>query len=183
MDITPYVDRLRHDLAQTAAAGDEHVREAAERLTLALDSGIRLALMETLSQAAAEITTEMRTGSVEVRLAGRELEFVVEQPAPETVAAAPGTPTPGATEDDDDGATARITLRLPESVKTRAEELAAKTGSSLNTWIVNVLRSATREGAINIDIDLSSIPFLEGTDPLGPGRGGRRGSRRMTGWV
>ena len=37
MDITPYVERLRHDLAQAAAAGDQQIREAADRLTLALD--------------------------------------------------------------------------------------------------------------------------------------------------
>jgi hypothetical protein len=179
MDITPYVERLRHDLTQAAAAGDDQVRDAAERLTLALDPSMRLALMEALSEAAAEITTEMRAGSVDVRLTGRELEFVVEHPAPTTPAAA----QPQDDEGEDDGATARITLRLPESVKTKAEELAAKHGSSLNTWIVNVLRAATREGAINIDIDLSSIPFLEGTDPFGSGRGGRKGPRRMTGWV
>ena len=159
MDITPYVERLRTDLAQAAAAGDEQVRDAAERLTLALDPSLRLALMEALSQAAAEITTEMRAGSVDVRLTGRELEFVVEDAAPPPAPAAHRRRP--ADEEEDDGATARITLRLPESVKTRAEELAAKSGSSLNTWIVNVLRAATREGAINIDIDLSSIPFLE----------------------
>jgi hypothetical protein len=107
---------------------------------------------------------------------------VVEHPTPTAPTPAPAA-QPGDDEDEDDGATARITLRLPESVKTRAEELAAKHGSSLNTWIVNVLRAATREGAINIDIDLSSIPFLEGGDPFGPGRGGRKGPRRMTGWV
>jgi hypothetical protein len=182
MDITPYVERLRHDLGQAAAAGDEHIREAADRLALALDPSMRLALMEALSQAAAEITTEMRAGSVEVRLTGRELEFVVEQTAPGGPAPA-AAPPPGADEEEDDSATARITLRLPESVKAKAEELAGRTGSSLNTWIVNVLRSATRDGAINIDIDLSSIPFLEGADPFGPGRAGRRSTRRMTGWV
>ena len=182
MDITPYVERLRHDLTQAAAAGDEQVRAAAERLTLALDPSLRLALMEALSQAAAEITTEMRDGSVDVRLAGRDLEFVVEQATP-VAPAAPAAQAPGAADEDDDGATARITLRLPEGVKTKAEELAARTGSSLNTWIVNVLRAATRDGAINIDIDLSSLPFGDGGDPFGPGRGGRRGSRRMTGWV
>jgi len=183
MDITPYVERLRHDLTQAAAAGDDQVRDAAERLALALDPSMRLALMEALSQAAAEITTEMRAGSVDVRLTGRELEFVVEHPTP-AAQTPPSSAQAQADEEEDDGATARITLRLPESVKTRAEELAAKTGSSLNTWIVNVLRSATRDGAINIDIDLSSIPFLDGgTDPFGPGRGGRRGPRRMTGWV
>lgn len=181
MDITPYVERLRHDLAQAAAAGDDQVRDAAERLTLALDPSMRLVLMETLSQAAAEITSEMRAGSVDVRLTGRDLEFVVEHDAP--AAPVTGPAQQPADDEEDDGATARITLRLPESVKSKAEELAAKTGSSLNTWIVNVLRSATREGAINIDIDLSSIPFLEGNDPFGPGRGSRRGGRRVTGWI
>lgn len=180
MDITPYVERLRHDLAQAAAAGDQPVRDAAERLTLALDPSMRLALMEALSQAAAEITTEMRTGSVDVRLTGRDLEFVVEQAAPAPPAPPPPPPPPGVDEEETDGATARITLRLPEGVKTKAEELAGRSGSSLNTWIVNVLRAATREGVINVDIDLSSIPFLEGHDPFGPGR---RASRRMTGWV
>ena len=175
MDITPYVERLRQDLAQSAAAGNEQIRDAAERLALALDPSMRLALMEALSQAAAEITTEMRSGSVDVRLAGRELEFVVAHPMPaEDTTVAPGP----SVEEEDDAATARITLRLPESVKAKAEELAAKHGSSLNTWIVNVLRGATREGAINIDIDLSSLPL----DGFGPG-GKSRGAKRMTGWV
>ena len=142
MDITPYVERLRQDLAQSAAAGNEQIRDAAERLALALDPSMRLALMEALSQAAAEITTEMRSGSVDVRLAGRELEFVVAHPMPpEDVTTAPG---PSDEDDESDAATARITLRLPESVKAKAEELAAKHGSSLNTWIVNGLRGATR---------------------------------------
>jgi hypothetical protein len=175
MDITPYVDRLREHLAQSASA-DDQLREAADRLSLALDASMRLALMEALSQAAAEITTEMRDGSVDVRLNGRDLEFVVAEasPAPTAQPAGPAD----AEEDEDDGATARITLRLPESIKARAEELATKGGNSLNTWIVNVLRAATREHAINIDIDLSSIPF--GGDFPG---GKRQAGKRMTGWV
>ncbi|MCW2786392.1 MAG: toxin-antitoxin system HicB family antitoxin [Marmoricola sp.] len=176
MDITPYVERLRQDLTQSAAAGDEQIRAAAERLALALDPSMRLAMMEALSQAAAEITTEMRSGSVDVRLVGRELEFVVAHPIPEQTETVPSDVGPDA-EDESDAATARITLRLPEGVKSRAEELAAKHGSSLNTWIVNVLRAATREGGINIDIDLSSVPF----DSFGAGKA--RGSKRMTGWV
>ena len=176
MDISPYVDRLRQDLASSAAAGDSQIQAAGERLVLALDPSMRLALMEVLSQAAAEITSEMRAGSVDVRLVGRDLEFVVEDGVAAAPAAAPSGP---ADEDDEsDAATARITLRLPESVKTRAEELAAKHGSSLNTWIVNVLRGATRDGAINIDIDLSSIPFA------GDGFTGKnRVNKRQTGWV
>lgn len=182
MDITPYVERLRHDLVQAAGAGDEALREAADRLSLALDPSMRLALMEALSEATAEITTEMRAGSVEVRLNGRELDFVVaeDQPAPPSP---PPAPAPSGAEDEEaEGATARITLRLPENIKARAEELAAKGGQSLNTWIVNVLRSATREHAVTVDIDLSSLPFL-GDHPLDQRGPGRRGGRRMTGWI
>src|SRR3954452_24223632 len=105
MDISPYVERLRHDLTQSAAAGDATIQAAADRLALALDPSMRLALMEALSQAAAEITTEMRSGSVDVRLTGRDLEFVVAHPAP---APADAAPAPTTAEDEDDAATARI---------------------------------------------------------------------------
>lgn len=176
MDITSYVERLRVELAQSAAAGDQDIREAAERLARALDPALRLSLMEVLSEAAAEITSAMRAGSVETRLHGRDIEFVVDHGAPTPAAPTVG-PTP--TEDDsDEGNLARITLRLPESIKARAEELAGRSGHSLNTWIVNTLRAATRENAVNIDIDLSSIPFLDKDFPFSKG-----GSRRMSGWV
>ena len=59
MDITPYVESLRHDLAAAAEAGGPEAKAAAERLALALDPAVRLALMDALSQAAAEITSEL----------------------------------------------------------------------------------------------------------------------------
>ena len=168
MDLTPYLDRLRADLVQTAAAGDDQVRAGADRLTAALEPALRLSAMEILSEAAAEITSSMRTGSVEARLTGREIDFVVDQPTSEAA------PSPTAPEDAeaDEGELARITVRLPESIKARAEELAAKAGGSLNTWIVNALRNATRDSnTYTFDIDLSRM-----------GKGADK-SRRMTGWV
>ena len=180
MDITPYVDNLRRDLAAAAEAGGPDIAQAAERLALALDPSARLALMEAISQAASEITAEMPAGSVDVRLNGRELDFVVHHessvPTPPTP---PAPPTPE--EIEEEGGLARISLRIPESVKARAEELAASSGHSLNTWLVQVVRAATRENAINVDIDLSSIPFFGGNDPFG-GKG-RGKNKRMTGWV
>jgi hypothetical protein len=192
MDITPYVDSLRHDLAAAAEAGGTEARVAAERLALALDPAVRLALMDALSQAAAEITAELPAGSVDVRLRGREPQFVVDVPtAMQALAASPGAPAPASSapstpesddaEDGEDGALARITLRIPESVKYKAEELAAKGGHSLNSWIVNVVRAATRDRAVSVDIDLSSVPFLE--QGFAPGRGRTRSQKRMTGWV
>ncbi|MBA2465160.1 MAG: toxin-antitoxin system HicB family antitoxin [Nocardioidaceae bacterium] len=191
MDITPYVEGLRHDLAAAAEAGGPEARAAAERLALALDPAVRLALMDVLSQAAAEITSELPAGSVEVRLRGREPQLVVDvptmpmhQPDLSTPPAPPAPPRPGGPEDvsgdpGEDDNVARITLRIPESVKYKAEELAAKGGHSLNSWIVNVVRAATSERAVNVEIDLSSIPFFDV-----PGGNASRGrGKRMTGWV
>jgi hypothetical protein len=180
MDISPYVDHLRRDLVAAAETGGDDVKQAAERLTMALDPAVRLALMEAISHAAAEITSEMPAGSVEVRLSGRELEFVVQGPAVIPPAPAAATAPPSA-EDLDEGDLARVTLRIPESVKAKAEDKAAQAGQSLNTWLVNVVRAATSDSAINIDIDLSSIPFLGGFDPFA--QKGKPGQRRMTGWV
>lgn len=175
MDITPYVESLRRDLVAAAEAGGPEIRQAADRLVLALDPAARLALMEAISQAAAEITAELPAGGVDVRLAGRELDFVVHVTAP---AAPPAPPPPPAPEDVDEGGLARITLRIPESVKAKAEEKAARAGDSLNTWLVKVVRAASSDRAIEVDLDLSSLPFGEGF-PFGKDRG----NRRMTGWL
>ena len=178
MDITPYVDSLRRDLLAAAEAGGEEARQVAERLGYALDASARLALMEAISQAAAEISTELPQGGVDVRLVGRELAFVVEAPTA-APPAPPAPPVPARPEEVEEGDLARITLRIPESIKARAEEKAAAGGQSLNTWLVSVIRAATSDHAINVDIDLSSIPFF-GHDPF---KGGNRGNRRMTGWL
>ena len=188
MDITPYVESLRRDLMAAAEASGPEAQAVAERLGFALDPAARLALMEAISQAANEITAEMPAGGVDVRLDGRELAFVVDTPAAAPPPAPPTPPPPPGAEDEEEGGTARITLRLPEAVKNKAEELASRSGHSLNTWLVHAVRAATRDTAINVDIDLSSLPFMGGSgDPFGGqgpfgGGGGKRG-RRMTGWI
>ena len=175
MDITTYSEGLRRDLIAVAEAGGESVQEAASRLALALDPAVRLALFEALSDAAAEITQQLSPGSVEVRLHGREPQFVVTAP----VVAAPAPATAGPEDDatgDDEGGVARLTLRLPESLKAKAEDAAARRGQSLNTWLTSVIRAATREVAIDVDLDISSFPF----PPPPPGH---RPGRRITGWA
>ena len=191
MDITPYVDHLRRDLLAAAEGAGEELRSAAERLSFALDPAARLALMEAISQACSEITAEMPAGGVDVRLDGRDLAFVVDSPTagPPVPPVPPAPPLPPEPEDDAEaGSTARITLRLPESVKAKAEDAAADAGQSLNTWLVSVIRTATRPGGINVDIDLSSLPQLLGDNfPFGssgpPGSGRSRSAKRMNGWL
>jgi predicted HicB family RNase H-like nuclease len=45
-------------------------------------------------------------------------------------------------ETTDEASSARITLRLPESLKSRLEAAAAASGLSVNTWLVQALTRA-----------------------------------------
>jgi len=183
MDITPYIDQLRRELLAVAGTGGAEAGAAAERLTLALDPATRMAMLELLSEAAAEISTLIPSGSIDVRLRGRDAEFVVDVPPPPPAEEAAPSPAAVGDEGEDDGDVVRITLRLPESVKTRAEELAARSGRSLNAWIVTALRAATRERGATLEVDLGS--FLSGETWPFTARGGdpRGSSKRMSGWV
>lgn len=179
MDITPYVDSLRRDLQAAAESAGPEARQVAERLGYALDPAVRLAVMEAISHAAAEITAAMADGSVDVRLDGRDLDFVVDAglPAAQQAPASPAT-TAVATPAEEDEGLARVSLRLPESLKARADDAAGQAGQSLNTWLVNLIRGATSERAIHVDVDLSSVPF-GGDFPFSS----KPGNRRMTGWL
>src|SRR5580704_14457161 len=110
MDITPHVEALRHDLTRAAEVGGIEVEVAAERLLAALDPALRLALMDVLSQAAAEISEQLPGVAIDVRLKGREPEFAVSG-APAAQGQAADEPFDAT---DDGEAVARITLRLPE---------------------------------------------------------------------
>lgn len=182
MDITEYVDALRRDLAQAARAMGPETEQAAERIGFALDSSARLALMDALSHAAAEITNELDGTSVEVRLQGREPVFVVVGGGPAALAddtqSIHTDDTTAMSADEEGPETSRITLRLPEVLKARAEELATGRGQSLNTWIVNAVRAATSSG-ITVNIGAQLGPQF---GPGAPGRN-RSSNKRVQGWV
>lgn len=149
MELQPYVDRLNEQLAVSAAAGGEEARLLAQRLTAGLEAAVRLTLLEALSAAAAEITTELAPGAVELRLRGGEPEFVIAAPmagsAGEEEAAAlavnqgAGAGAAGAAAD---GAMTRINLRLPDRLKTEVEQRADREGLSTNAWLVRAVAAA-----------------------------------------
>lgn len=141
MDLAPFVDQLRRDLLSAAAPGGEEARELAERLTAPLEASVRLALLSALSAAAEELTSQLAPGAVDVRLRGSDIGFVVTPPPAATEAHEAPAPEPGIP-DADDGTTIRITLRLPEQLKVRVEEAAARLGSSVNTWLVRAVTDA-----------------------------------------
>jgi len=165
MDVTALIASLRQDLTRAAEVGGEDIRAAAERLVLALDPALRLTLMDALSQAAAEISEALPSVNIDLRLKGREPVFVVEG-APAARADYPGLDD--GFEPDDGENLARITLRLPETLKGRAEILAARRGQSLNSWLVAAARAAA-----NTD---------DGPQSSGSGRHGMPG-RRVQGWA
>src|SRR6266496_2796146 len=136
MKLQRHLDALKDDLDQLASLADETVAEAARRITTALESSVRVRLLDVLSEAAAELSAGIDGGHVEVRVAGGDpdLVFLEEEPA-----AAPAA-EPG----EEFGA--RITLRLSERLKVQVEAAAARDGVSVNSWIVSALaRSAATE--------------------------------------
>ncbi|MFJ8855308.1 hypothetical protein [Streptomyces sp. NPDC102437] len=155
MDLTPYVDNLRRELAVAAEAGGEEARELAERLTAPLESATRLTMLNVLSAAMDEITRELAPGSVDVRLRGLDPDFVVTRPTGEETYGDRGgpveplkAPAPSpAPADGDEGGTARVNLRLPAHLKARAEEAASREGLSVNAWLVRAVSAAVDGGA------------------------------------
>jgi hypothetical protein len=135
MDLQPYVDAVRHELSVAAAAGGSDAEALAERLTAPLESAIRLALLEALSEAAEQITRELAPGLVDVRLRGRDPEFTVSS-------GLEAAPPVAAAESDDDGGTWRVTLRLPENLRTRVDAAARGDGLSVNAWLVRAVTAA-----------------------------------------
>lgn len=149
MDLTPYVETLRRELTVAAEAAGDEARTLAERLTAPLESATRLTLLNVLSAAMDEITRELAPGSVDVRLRGLEPDFVVVLPQYDERAEPVDTPAPAPAPvpaDTDDGGTARVNLRLPAHLKTRAEEAAGRQGLSVNAWLVRVVSAAVDTG-------------------------------------
>jgi hypothetical protein len=133
METARFTNALERDLAAVAAVGDDETAASAERLIQALRGSAGMRLLETLGEAAMEISAQLPEGHVEVRLAGPDPQLVyIGGEAAETPAV--GT---------EDGLNARITLRLPEGLKRELEAGAAREGVSLNTWLVRALSRST----------------------------------------
>ena len=183
MDLSLHVENLHRQLAVVAEVGGDDARALVERLVAPLDAAIRLTLQDVLASAAEEITCELAPGSVELRLRGRDPEFVVTPPPvdrsvddlPEGClyteprgrpVTATGVAAPGSAEADE-GAMSRINLRMPDQLKARLEQAAGSEGLSVNSWLVRAATAA-----------------LERTD-VGPRRRARapQGAQRYTGWA
>lgn len=153
MQLTHHIDALIADLATTAGLGDEAVAEAAERLSETLRGSARLRLLDLLSEVTLEISGQLPSGQVEIRLAGQEpsLVYVEEREEEWGVGAAA-----------DDSTAARISLRLPDSLKTAIDDAAAREGISVNAWLVRELKRALHRGGSQKGFGNRLTGFSEG---------------------
>jgi HicB-like protein involved in pilus formation len=131
MNVAAFVEALQRDLEAVAGMGDDAVADAARRISAALEPSLRLRLMELLGEAALELGNQLPNGHVEVRMAGGDPELVfVEERG-------------GAVPVGDDSLSARVTLRLPETLKAIIDAAAQDEGVSANTWLLQqISRSA-----------------------------------------
>jgi hypothetical protein len=170
MELSEYVETIHRHFAAAADAGGEESRAVAERLFAPLEAAIRLTLQDVLAAAAEEITCELAPGSVEVRLRGRQPEFVVTPASPaqaENADDAADWPSAGSLGPDrDEGAISRVNVRMPEHLKTRVDAAAGREGISVNSWLV-------RAAAAAVDRTESSQPRR---------RRAPQGSQRYSGW-
>ena len=130
MQIDGIIQALQEDLVRVAALGDESTSRAAELLSAAIESSLGRRFQDALAEAALELNDQLETSHVELRVSGHDLQLVLVRED--------GT----VPEQADEAFSARITLRLPESLKQRAESAAAREGASVNTWLVQVLQRA-----------------------------------------
>ena len=131
MNIAAFVEALQQDLTAVASMGDEATADAARRIAAALEPSLRLRLMDVLGEAAVELTSQLPDGHVEVRLAGGDPELVyVEERA-------------GPVQTGEDSLSARVTLRLPETLKAVIDAAAQEAGVSANTWLLQQISRST----------------------------------------
>jgi hypothetical protein len=138
MNLTIVLEGLQEDLQGLGELGDERSAQVARRLGEALGSNLRLKLLDLLSQAAVELNAKLPSGHIEVRLAGQEPELVFVE--------APGESAGTAGEE----LSARISLRLPESLKAAVEKAAAREGVSTNAWLVRAISRATESRPVHV---------------------------------
>lgn len=168
MNLDPYLASVLADLDRATALADEQTREVAAKVAAAVEPALRLAMVHALSDAAANVTSELTDAAVVVRMEGRDPVLSVHRTevAAPLPPAPPMCPTLPSAPDVEDGETARVTVRLPQSLKSQLDRLAVEADQSLNTWIVQVLRRAA-----------TGVP--SGTDATTP----TQSPRRVTGWA
>ena len=135
MQIRPVINAIEATLISqaTVANSDAAVEAAVSQLVAALGPALRVAAMEIAEQAAAEVRAQLPEHSVDVVLADGDPALRIGEST--------RTAEPRQMEDLD----ARITLRLPPTLKQLIEDAAQTNGDSVNAWVVDALGKRARQ--------------------------------------
>ncbi|GGC60331.1 toxin-antitoxin system HicB family antitoxin [Hoyosella rhizosphaerae] len=146
MDLSQYTSRLLDDLTAAASLGDDRTQQIAATLAKTAEPSLRLILMSALSDFAKEVSLSLDEQTVEARLDGNNIDVVIVHEG-DPVTEAPYDPVSEFEQalDDFGGNISRVTLRLVDNIKSKAEEAANANGVSLNSWVGQAVRGALRD--------------------------------------
>ena len=135
MQVQPIINAVQATLVSqgSLAGGDVAVEEALDLLVTALGPAIRQAAMDLAEQAACEVRAQLPDRMVDLVLSDGDPALRIAESA---VAA-----DASSTEELD----ARITLRVPPSLKSLIEDAAETAGASVNAWVLDALSRRTRK--------------------------------------
>ncbi|MDU6927465.1 MAG: Arc family DNA-binding protein [Dermabacter sp.] len=171
MEMSQQTDALIEQLEHVANVGGDDLGAAMKRVGPLFRPLLKLALLDAVTTATAEISESLTFERVSARLAPEGVKFDV------TPKQSDATPVPeSAAETDpglDEGDISRVSLRLPEGLKARAEKRAEASGQSLNAWLVQVIRDAV--------VEPRTSPFTKhwGFTPDNP----PKGTNPVKGWI
>ena len=135
MQVQSIINAVQAALASqgSLAGGDVAVEEAIDHLTAALAPAIRQAAMDLAEQAACEVRAQLPDRTVDLILSDGDPSLRIAESA--------ATVEPNSAEELD----ARITLRVPPSLKSLIEDAADTAGASVNSWVLDALARRARK--------------------------------------
>lgn len=137
MQLSLAIDGLEASVENQLRVAGPEAAEIGAQLMSALQPAVRQTMMEVVSMAATEVSSQLAGQKVEIRLVDGDPELTV---VGDGTSVPPPPPPPGADEDE-----ARITVRLPGYLKDLISEAASIEGDSVNTYVVDTLRSQSQQ--------------------------------------
>lgn len=123
MKMSKFIDLLSVDIKTLGKLGGTELESAVSRLIPTLAPVLRTRLLEALTDIAEELSEQFPGAHLEARVQGDEIGLVYIEDG-------------STARENPADLNARITLRLPEDLKSRIENAATKEGISLNSWLL-----------------------------------------------
>lgn len=135
MKMSKFIELLSADITALGKLGGSELESAVSRLIPTLAPVLRTRFLEALAEVADESKEQFPGAHLEARTAGDEIGLVYIEDG-------------SVIRENPMDLNARITLRLPEDLKSRIENAATKEGISLNSWLLKT----SERGSFSVSI-------------------------------